>query len=52
MAQKKKCKNCGDDYTPTEEENFETKICDECFEMQETSQQEEIPTFSDADNGL
>ena len=39
---KKKCKSCGDHYTPDADESNETVICDECFEMQESSQQEEI----------
>ncbi len=49
---KKTCKNCGDKYTPDEDEAVETELCEECFLMLENSQQEEMYDFSDADNGL
>lgn len=50
---KKTCKVCGDKYTPLPDENHETRICDECFEMQESSEQNmEYEQYSDADPGL
>jgi len=47
---KTKCKCCGDTYTETEE--AQEKICDECFQMREDSQNMPDDCFSDADPGL
>ncbi len=58
MAHKKTCRNCGDKYTPSEEEINDglhsENICDECFEMQESSHgmPPDYEQYSDADSGL
>ena len=49
---KQTCKCCGDKYQVQPDEDQSLRICDECFEMQESPQDFSYEQYSDADSGL
>lgn len=52
---KVRCRACGDMYSVEQGQEYptpEAQICDECFDMQESSQGMPDNDYSDADSGL